>query len=225
MALSDFGNTYFQSHEIWKLIKVDRNACASVLKNSLQIIKALSIFFEPVMPSTMQRVQAQLDLTSTYFDDATVEIAPVKLSKPQMPFTKIQDEQIGEMADLLKERMSLAEGHQTGEQRMETITIDEFKKMDMRIAKVICAERVNKSDKLLKVTVDISGETRQVVAGIATQYDPEELVGKEVVLLANMAPIKLMGIESRGMILAADNDGKPILLEPSTEVPVGTKVK
>jgi len=97
--------------------------------------------------------------------------------------------------------------------------------MDMRIAKVICAERVNKSDKLLKVTVDISGETRQVVAGIATQYDPEELVGKEVVLLANMAPIKLMGIESRGMILAADNDGKPILLEPSREVPVGTKVK
>jgi len=225
MALSDFGNTYFQSHEIWKLIKVDRNACANVLKNSLQIIKALSIFFEPVMPSTMQRVQAQLDLTSTYFDDATVEIAPIKLSKPKMPFTKIQDEQIAEMADLLKERMSLAEGHQTGEQRMETITIDEFKKMDMRIAKVICAERVNKSDKLLKVTVDISGETRQVVAGIATQYDPEELVGKEVVLLANMAPIKLMGIESRGMILAADNDGKPILLEPSREVPVGTKVK
>ena len=108
---------------------------------------------------------------------------------------------------------------------METITIDDFKKMDMCVAKIICAEKVNKSDKLLKVTVDIGGESRQVVAGIAKEYDHDELVGKEVVLLANMAPVKLMGIESRGMILAADNDGRPVVLTPSKDVPVGTKVK
>mgnify|MGYP001773362456 FL=1 len=107
----------------------------------------------------------------------------------------------------------------------ETITIDEFKRLDIRIARVVQAEPVPKTDKLLKLTIDLGDETRTIVAGIAETYTPEQLVGKQIVVLANLQPATIRGIVSEGMLLAAEVDGKAILLIPDREVPTGSIVR
>jgi len=105
------------------------------------------------------------------------------------------------------------------------ITIDQFFETELRVATVTGAERVPKSDKLIKLAVDLGSEQRTVVAGIGKAYEPEQLVGRQVVIVANLQPAKLMGIESQGMVLAASEDGKPILLHPASSVPNGTQVR
>ncbi len=107
----------------------------------------------------------------------------------------------------------------------EIININEFAKLDIRIGKVEKAERVEGSKKLIKLDVDIGNEKRQLVAGIAEEYDPESLIGVLVPVLVNLKPAKLMGVESRGMILAVDVNGKPILLHPDKEVPAGCRIR
>jgi methionyl-tRNA synthetase len=107
----------------------------------------------------------------------------------------------------------------------EIIDINEFAKLDLRIGKIENAERVKGSKKLIKLEVDVGDETRQLVAGIAEEYTPESLIGKLVPMLANLKPVKLMGVESQGMILAVDVNGKPILLHPDREVPAGSRVR
>lgn len=107
---------------------------------------------------------------------------------------------------------------------MSTVTFEEFKKLDIRIGKVISAERIKRSNKLILLQVDLGDETRQIVAGLAPYYSPEELVGKEIVVLANLEPKVFMGYKSQGMLLAAVVDGKPVLLKPEKEVPPGAKV-
>jgi len=105
------------------------------------------------------------------------------------------------------------------------ITIDQFFETELRTATVKAAEAIPSSSKLLKLTVDLGGETRTVVAGIAKVYEPAELVGKQVVVVANLQPAKLMGVESQGMVLAAEADGRPILLHPAEPVPNGARVR
>ena len=107
----------------------------------------------------------------------------------------------------------------------EIIDINEFAKLDLRIGKIENAERVEGSKKLIKLEVDVGDETRQLVAGIAEEYTPESLIGKLVPILANLKPVKLMGVESQGMILAVDVNGKPILLHPDVEVPAGSRIR
>lgn len=104
------------------------------------------------------------------------------------------------------------------------ITIDDFKKINLRVAKIITAERVEGSEKLLKLQVDMGEEQRQIVAGIGLAYDPEYLAGKEIIVVANLEPRKLMGLESQGMLLAAGND-RPVLLQPEQEVAPGSPIK
>lgn len=108
---------------------------------------------------------------------------------------------------------------------MEPITIDDFKKVELKIAAVIAAEEVPGADKLLKLKLTLGTEERQVVAGIKKQYSPAELVGREVVFVANLAPRMMMGVESQGMILAASDEAGPVLLKPDRDVPPGTGVK
>jgi methionyl-tRNA synthetase len=107
----------------------------------------------------------------------------------------------------------------------EIININEFAKLDIRIGKIEKAERVEGSKKLIKLEVDVGDEMRQLVAGIAEEYDPESLIGELVPVLVNLKPTKLMGVESRGMILAVDVNGKPILLHPDKEVPAGSRIR
>lgn len=104
------------------------------------------------------------------------------------------------------------------------ITIDDFKKIELKVAKVLSAERVAGSEKLLKLEVDLGDEKRQIVSGIAKSYNPEDLVGKEIVIVANLEPRSLMGLESQGMVLAAGSEAGPVLLVPEKEVAPGTKI-
>ena len=108
---------------------------------------------------------------------------------------------------------------------MENINFEEFQKIDLRVGKIIEAEKIEGTDKLLKLKVDLGEEERQLVAGIAKFYQPEDLVGKEIVVVANLEPKTLRGVESQGMLLAADVEGRPVLLKPDQEVPPGTKIR
>jgi methionine--tRNA ligase beta chain len=105
------------------------------------------------------------------------------------------------------------------------ISFEDFQKIDLRVAKIIKAEKIEGSEKLLKLEVNLGKEIRQIIAGIAKFYKPEDLVGKEIVVVANLEPKKLMGIESQGMLLAAEKDGEPVILIPEKEVPPGTKIR
>ena len=105
------------------------------------------------------------------------------------------------------------------------INFEDFQKIDLRVAKVITAEKVEGSEKLIKLQIDLSNEKRQIVAGIAQFYKSEDLIGKEIVIAANLEPRTLMGVESQGMLLAADDKGRPVLLMPGKEVPPGTKIR
>jgi methionine--tRNA ligase beta chain len=105
------------------------------------------------------------------------------------------------------------------------ITFDDFMRLDIRIGTVTAADKVESADKLIRLEIDLGGEHRQVVAGMAPTYTPEEFIGKQVPILVNLEPRKLKGIESRGMILAADVDGKPVMLLPDEEVPPGSRVR
>jgi methionine--tRNA ligase beta chain len=105
------------------------------------------------------------------------------------------------------------------------ISFEDFQKIDLRVAKIIKAERIEGSEKLLKLEVNLGKEVRQIIAGIAKFYKPEDLIGKEIVIVANLEPKKLMGLESQGMLLAAEKDGEPVILIPEKEVPPGTKIR
>ena len=108
---------------------------------------------------------------------------------------------------------------------MEEVSFEDFKKLDIRIGKIISAEKVKDADKLIKLEIDFGNEKRQIIAGIAQYYEPENLIGKEVPVIVNLEPKKFKGLESQGMVLAADNEGMPVLLHPETDVPAGSIVK
>jgi len=232
MELAAYGNSYFQSHEPWALIKKDREACAQVLKNCLQIGKALILLFEPILPGNMEKAWKQLglpgDVHNARFEDALIEIPAGKLNVPEILFTKIEDKKIKEMEAILDKRIKIAmskekKHEEEAKEEKTEITYEEFQKLDIRIGKVLSAQVIKGSDKLLRLEVDI-GEKRQIVAGIAKSHDPSELVGRQVVVMANMKPAKLFGVESRGMVLAADSEGA-VLLMPEKEVKEGTRVR
>jgi methionyl-tRNA synthetase len=227
MSLSDYGNSYFQSKELWHLVKSDRTACEQEVKNCIQLVKALAVLLEPVMPATMGRVQAELGLATTHFSDATVEVEPLRLNKPALPFNKIDDKKIAELEAFLRKRMASATKEapaKVARASEATIALEDFRKIDLRIGRVLDAEPIKKSDKLLRITVQVGDAARQVVARIARDYSPEDLIGTDVILLVNVQPTTLMGVESHGIILTAEHEGRAVLLRPSHRMPAGTRI-
>lgn len=230
LKLSGYGNTYFQSYEPWHLIKQDKKACSRIVKDCLQIAKALVLLSEPVLPIKMKEAWGHLgqngDVTQLNYNEALIEIeSGTELPKPITLFEKIDDKKIKEMNVILNERVAQANAKEASiSPKIPEITFDEFKTMDIRVGTVVTAQKIKGSDKLLKLMVDI-GETepRQVVAGIAQTHLPEELVDKQIILLANMKPAKIFGTKSRGMILAADESGA-VLLMPERSVKNGTAI-
>jgi methionyl-tRNA synthetase len=224
MSLAAYGNSYIQNQAPWQLMKTDRNAAEHVIRNCLQIVHALALFMEPVMPDSAQRVWSMLgntDSVSEYPLATAVSYPPShELSPPVPPFSKMEDERTKELEDLLKKRVEEATQKARGR---EEITIEDFGRMDIRIGKVTTALQVKGSKKLLLLKIDVGGEECQVVSGIAEFYTPEELIGKDVVVVLNLAPVKIFGIESRGMILAAGD--RASLLVPLQPVDPGTKVR
>jgi methionyl-tRNA synthetase len=227
MSLSDYGNSYFQSKELWHLIKSDRIACEREVKNCIQLVKALAVLLEPVMPATMRRVQAQLGLATTRFSDATIEVEPLRLNKPALPFSKIDEKKIAELEALLGRRMAGATKEAPAKEARTseaTIALEDFRKIDLRIARVLDAEPIKKSDTLLRISVQVGNDTRQVVAGIAKDYSPEDIVGTDVIVLVNVRPVTLMGVESHGIVLTAEQEGRAVLVRPSHRMPAGTRI-
>jgi methionyl-tRNA synthetase len=156
-----------------------------------------------------------LDVRTCSIDDVMKIDDEVVISKPEIPFEKVEDEEMEKLKKSLFDRFA----------EKPEISIEEFRKLDIRIGKILDAKKIEKSKKLLKLLVDIGDEKRQLVAGIAENHRPEDLIGKLVVVIANLKPAKIMGVESKGMILAADVGGKAVLLVPEKEVAAGTKVK
>jgi len=234
MALADYGNIYFQSHEPWKLVKTDMAAAGAVLRSCLQISKALVLFMEPVMPSKMQNAWKQLGFKDAVADRPFSEaLNPIEeaspLGTPEILFTRMDDAVVKELDRIFADRMKEAEakeksGEKAAEKKTE-ISFEGFSTLDIRIGQIKEAGPIKGSKKLLKLQVDIGGEIRQVVAGIAEAYPTEELVGTQVVVLVNLKPAKLFGIESQAMLLAADRAGKAVLLQPRVAVEIGTKVR
>ncbi|MCL7476371.1 MAG: methionine--tRNA ligase [ANME-2 cluster archaeon] len=234
MGLSSYGNTHFQSNEPWHLIKQDPDACNRIVKECIQIAKALVLLCEPVIPAKMQEAWEQLglegDVSNMTYDEALVELESGRsLPKPEILFNKIDDKKIEEMEKIMNRRVAEAKAKEekapSATTQVEKITFEDFKTMDIRIGTVVMAEKISGSDKLLKLQVDIGEpEPRQVVAGIAQTHEPGEIVDRQVVLLANMKPAKLFGVESNGMIMAADENGA-VLLNPERKVKNGTSVR
>ncbi|NLA38314.1 MAG: methionine--tRNA ligase [Methanomicrobiales archaeon] len=225
MALASFGNAYIQNNAPWKLIKEDRDAAEQVIADCLQVAKALALLFQPVMPDAMQRAWTMLgygdEIADHPISEATAPVGARVLAKPALLFSKIEKDQVRDLEKTLNTRVEEADA--AVRKGSEPVSIEEFARLDIRIARIISAEPIKGSKKLYKLTVDLGDEKRQVVGGIAQFYTPDELVGKDVALIANLAPAKIFGVESRGMILAAGDEAS--LLVPARPVEPGTKVR
>ncbi len=225
MSLASFGNAYIQNNAPWKLIKDDQAAAKQVIADCLQMVKALTVVFQPLMPGSMQRAWTMLgyddDLAAHPIAEATAPIGARALGKPVPLFKKIEKEQVEALEKVLEARV--AKAREAAGAKAPTVSIDEFSKLDIRIARVVAAEPIDGSKKLYKLILDVGGEKRQVVSGIAQFYTPKDLVGREVAVVVNLAPAKIFGVESRGMILAAGDEAS--LLVPLRPVSPGTKVR
>ena len=244
MELARFGNKYLAEQEPWKLIKTDEAAAASVLQFASEILLNLAVLSEVFLPNTSQNLLNQLNIQISEDEKRAfwegkkwLDIpANHNLGEVSLLFQKIEDDVIEVQMNKLQQSLvdnlasaapvapSKTEVAQVAEPKAE-IQYDDFAKLDLRVAKVITCEKVEKADKLLKLTLEVGTETRTVVSGIALHFTPEEVIGKSVLYLANLAPRKMRGIESQGMILMAENsDGKLYFMQPSANIDSGSGV-
>jgi methionyl-tRNA synthetase len=218
MCLARVGNKYLSDNEPWK--NPNKNRVQTVLNISLQICANLSVLCKPFLPFTAQKLRTMLNLGEMTWANAkntNLLAAGHSLNEPVMLFAKVDkallQKQLNKLESIKKEQeKAAATAAQAAapsnplEPQKATTTFDDFSKMDIRIGTITAAEKMPKSDKLLKLTVDTGLDTRTVLSGIAKYYSPEEVVGKQVTILVNLAPRKMMGVESNGMILMAEND-------------------
>lgn len=229
MDLARLGNKYLAETEPWKVVKTDSLRANTILNIALQISANLSIVCEPFLPFTAEKLRTQLNITESYNwtnagrADLLTEghaLGKGATGPGDLLFAKIEDDEINKQIQKLlnAKRMNELETKTVPALRTE-ITYDDFAKMDIRIGTITEAERVPKSDKLLKLKVEDGMGGRQILSGIAKHFAPEEIIGKQVTFLANLAPRKMMGFESQGMILMAeDRDGKLALIAPNDSV-------
>lgn len=235
MEISSEANFYLQEVSPWAIYKKDPNSpvVGECMYLSLQVAGLLSVLTAPFIPFTAPRIRGLLNLDEVTNGTLSETIkrlkagtplipAGHKIGKPEVLFPKINDRKdTSRMALVNKQKEKLAaileaEQGDAREPIKDTISFDDFLKIDLRTGTIRTAEKVKKADKLLKLTVDLESETRTVVSGIAQYYQPEDIIGQQVVLVANLAPRKLRGIESQGMILMAENDeGKLVFVSPS----------
>ena len=231
MNVARIGNKYLADCEPWKLVKTDPERVKTILNIALQITANLSIVVEPFMPFTAAKLLAMLRLEPLDWEriGATDLVAAGhRIGTPELLFEKIEDDVIQAQLDKLaatKEANLAAESSQNIDPQKDSISFDDFQRMDIRVSTILAAEKVAKTKKLLKLTVDTGIDRREIVSGIAEHYTPEELVGRQVLVLVNLEPRTLKGIESRGMILMGEDAvGKLVLLEPAAPVNSGAVV-
>ncbi len=219
---SRLGNKYFNEKEPWNLIQTERERAANTLNVAVQIVKTLATALEPFIPFTAEKISDLLNLpqdSSQKWDEAT-KLLPeghkIKKSKPL--FSKIEFS-----AEELQEKLERTEKTETTQ---PTVSFKEFSKLDLRVGKIVKAESVPKSKNLVKLKIDIGGgKLKQAVAGIASQYKPEQLEGKNIAVLANLEPKRIFGLASEVMILAAEDDKIISILQTDKPVAAGSKIK
>ena len=230
MVLARIGNRYITECEPWKVWKTDPKRVETILYISLQLVANLAIAFEPFLPFSSAKLRSMLNMEGVDWNAlGNTEILKPghQLAEPELLFEKIEDDaieaQLKKLADTKK--ANEAETYKAKEIK-PTVDFADFEKLDLRVGRILACEKVKKANKLLKFTLDDgSGTPRTIVSGIAKFYEPEELVGRDVVFIANLAPRQLMGIESQGMILSAENyDGGLSLLSLMKEVKAGSQV-
>ncbi|MEO1022862.1 MAG: methionine--tRNA ligase [Bacteroidota bacterium] len=225
MQLARLGNQYFTQTEPWKTRKSDPQACNNTLHVSLQLCAALSVLFDPVLPKKMHELRKQLGVTDNFnwntIHDSMLP-AGQHIIHGEILFAKIEDETISQQILKLEERAAELDPASKLDPLKENIQFPDFMKLDIRAGKILSAEAVPKSDKLLKLRVDIGVEQRTIVSGIAKHVDIETLNGQPVSVVANLAPKKLMGIESQGMILMAEDSNGALHFVPTEAEPGST---
>ncbi|MBR06760.1 MAG: methionine--tRNA ligase [Rickettsiales bacterium] len=231
MDLARVGNKYLADTEPWKLIKTDESRVATIMNIALQIAGSLTILSEPFLPFTSGKLKAMLNQSKVDWESAgTIELldAGQVITDPILLFEKIEDTVVEQQVQKLMETKKANEAEASGPNvtpAKEEMTFDDFMKMDLRVGQIKTAEKVEKSNKLLKFTVDTGLDTRTIVSGIAKHFSPEEMIGKKVVVLSNLAPRKIMGIESQGMLLFAENaDGDLKAVSPSEDAMNGATI-
>lgn len=242
--LSDYGNEYIQRTEPWHLVDEAPDEAAQVIRDCVQLVKAVAVVMQPVLPGKAERLWGQLGETGSVADvslSTALEAPPESFDEPEQLFEQVEDDHIAELNEELQERVEKAnEGGEPEEGDAdeadgepaaadldpledERISFDEFEGVDMRVGEILSAESVEDADKLLKLEVDIGHEVRQVVAGLAERHDVDDLPGTRVILLANMEQATIFGVESNGMVLAAGDEAD--LLTTHSDAPLGTRVQ
>ena len=210
MNLARIGNKYITECEPWKVWKTDPKRVETILNISLQLVANLAIAFEPFLPFSSEKLRKMINMPNfewTQLGSTDLLKAGDQLGEPELLFEKIDDEVIEkQLQKLADEKKANEEASYTPEPIKPEVSFDDFEKLDIRVGHILNCEKVKKSKKLLKFTIDDgTGTERTICSGIAAYYEPEQLIGKDVLFVANFAPRKMMGIESQGMILSAVN--------------------
>jgi methionyl-tRNA synthetase len=230
MGLARLGNKYLAETEPWKLIKTDPARVETILNISLQITANISALLEPFLPFSMNQVRTWLNINPlpwASIGSQNLITAGHRMNPPGLLFEKIEDSQVEFQVNKLQETKKANEAKAAGlPEAKAAVSYDDFSRMDIRIATILEAERVPKTQKLMKLRVDTGIDVRTVVSGIAEHFEPEQIIGKQITLLANLEPRTIKGIESKGMILLAeDNLGRLIFVSPDTAIQNGSIVK
>ncbi len=232
MNLARLGNKYLADEEPWKQIKTDPERVKTIMFVALQIAAALAVLCEPFLPFTSTKLKGILnmdDLDVLKWNDVSTEkiLLPSQhqIKKAELLFAKIEDAEIQLQIDKL-EASKASKAEEKIEPQKETINFEDFTKLDIRIGTILEAEKIPKTKKLLKLKVDVGIDIRTIVSGIAESFDPKDIIGQKVAVLVNLAPRKLRGVESQGMILMSDTaEGKLSFIEPDGDtVANGEKV-
>ncbi|MEQ3657108.1 MAG: methionine--tRNA ligase [Dokdonia sp.] len=224
MNLARLGNKYLADEEPWKTIKTDAERTQTVMYVALQIASALAVLSEPFLPFTSNKLKSILNIDTPLLweDIAHKEVllsSGHTINKSTLLFSKIEDDQIQKQLDKLEvSKKANAAEHASAEAQKDTISFEDFTKLDLRVGKIVAAEKMPKTKKLLVLQVDTGIDTRTIVSGIAESFSPEDIVGKKVTVLVNLAPRALRGVESQGMILMTeDKTGKLVFVNPDQD--------
>ncbi len=233
MNLARLGNKYLADEEPWKQIKTNPERVKTIMHVALQIATGLSVLSEPFLPFTSKKLKSMLcysDLDSqspSWNTVATVDTllpANHQINKAELLFAKIEDKEVQHQINKLEATKAANEIVEIDPQK-ETISFDDFTKLDIRIGTILEAEKIPKTKKLIKLKVDVGIDTRTIVSGIAESFKPEDIIGQRVSVLVNLAPRTLRGVESQGMILMSDTpDGKLTFIEPERDVKNGERI-
>ena len=230
MDMARLGNKYLADMEPWKVVKTDPQRVETIMNTALQITANLTIVFDPFLPFTTAKLRKFMNMEQLDWKElgrTDLIAAGHTINTPELLFEKIEDEAIEAQVNKLLETKKVNELETASvNPAKDNIEYEDFAKLDIRIGTIIAAEKVAKTKKLLKLTIDTGIDTRTVVSGIAEYFEPEKIIGQQVSILVNLAPKVLKGIESQGMILMAENaDGSLLFVSPSNAIRNGSEVR